>query len=190
VSHYMVSASGINPLDSMVLRRRERVNQKLDGSHSVTSTHSALNMYLRQNLGMAQQDIENLITETQESFKMYTVTSSGTTAWLSVITLLAVVLIYLIVRKFCQRRRERSDDTVFVPTLSSYALLYISPVVSFILRLLFGCCAVRRVYAVMILHAMYLPSIDAPCSCVIVPLFLRSILYPELSGSIPVVMFQ
>jgi hypothetical protein len=68
----MVRASGVDPLDSLVLRRRERVDQKLDGSHSVTSSHSALNMHLRQNLGTAQQDIENLIAETQESFKMYT----------------------------------------------------------------------------------------------------------------------
>jgi hypothetical protein len=121
VSHYMVRASGSDPLDSLVLRRRERVDQKLDGSHSITSSHSALNMHLRQNLGMAQQDIENLITETQESFKMYTVTSSGTTAWLSVITLLAIVLVSLIVRKFCQRRKESHDDTVFVPTMSPCA---------------------------------------------------------------------
>ena len=121
VSHYSVSASGSDPLDSLVLRRRERVDQKLDGSHSVISTHSALNMHLRQNLGMAQQDIENLITETQESFKLYTVVSSGTTAWLTLITLLAIFLICLIVRKFCQRRRERSDDTVYVPSLSSCA---------------------------------------------------------------------
>ncbi len=121
MSHYTVSASGIDPLDSLVLRRRERVDQKLDGSHSVISTHSALNMHLRQNLGMAQQDIENLITETQESFKMYTVVSSGTTAWLSLTTLLAILLICLIVRKFCQRRRERSDDTMYVPSMSSSA---------------------------------------------------------------------
>jgi hypothetical protein len=121
VTHYLVRASGIDPLDSLVLRRREQVDQKLDGSHSVTSAHSALNMHLRQNLGMAQQDIENLITETQESFKLYTVTSSGTTAWLSVITILAIVLICLIVRKFCQRRSERCDDTVFVPSLSTCA---------------------------------------------------------------------
>jgi hypothetical protein len=121
VSHYTVSASGVDPLDSLVLRRRERVDQKLDGSHSVISTHSALNMHLRQNLGMAQQDIENLVAETQESFKMYTVVSSGTTAWLSLITLLAILLICLIVRKFCQRRQEMSDDTVYVPTLSSCA---------------------------------------------------------------------
>jgi hypothetical protein len=121
VTHYLVRASGIDPLDSLVLRRREKVDQKLDGSHSVTSAHSALNMHLRQNLGMAQQDIENLITETQESFKLYTVTSSGTTAWLSVITILAIVLICLIVRKFCQRRNERCDDTVFVPSLSTCA---------------------------------------------------------------------
>jgi hypothetical protein len=121
VSHYTVSASGVDPLDSLVLRRRERTDQKLDGSHSVINTHSALNMHLRQNLGMAQQDIENLITETQESFKMYTVVSSGTTAWLSLITLLAILLICLIVRKFCQRRREMSDDTVYVPSVSSCA---------------------------------------------------------------------
>jgi hypothetical protein len=74
-------------------------------------------MHLRKNVGMAQQDIENLITETQESFKLYTVTSSGTAAWLSVITVLAAVLIALIVRKLCQKRRERMDDTVFIPTL-------------------------------------------------------------------------
>jgi hypothetical protein len=121
VSHYTVSASGIDPLDSLVLRRRERVDQQLDGSHSVISTHSALNMHLRQNLGMAQQDIENFISETQESFKMYTVVSSGTAAWLSLITLLAILLICLIVRKFCQRRRERSDDTMFVPSMSTCA---------------------------------------------------------------------
>jgi hypothetical protein len=78
-------------------------------------------MHLRQNLGMAQQDIENLITETQESYKMYTVVSSGTTAWLSLITLLAILLICLIVRKFCQRRLEMSDDTMYVPTVSSCA---------------------------------------------------------------------
>jgi hypothetical protein len=117
VSHYTVSASGVDPLDSLVLHRRKRGDQKLDGSHSVVSTHSALNMHLRQNLGMAQQDIENLISEKQGSFKMYTVASSGTTAWLSVITLLAIILICLIVRKFCQRRRERSDNTMFVPAL-------------------------------------------------------------------------
>jgi hypothetical protein len=121
VSHYVVSASGIDPLDSLVLRRRERTDQQLDGSHSVINTHSALNMHLRQNLGMAQQDIENLISETQESFKMYTVVSSGTTAWLSFITLLAILLICLIVRKFCQRRREGSDDTMFIPPLSPCA---------------------------------------------------------------------
>jgi hypothetical protein len=121
VSHYTVSASGSDPLDSLVLRRRERVDQKLDGSHSVISTHSALNMHLRQNLGMAQQDIENLISETQEKYKMYTVVSSGTTAWLSLISLLAILLICLIVRKFCQRRRERSDDTMYVPSMSSCA---------------------------------------------------------------------
>ncbi len=121
MSHYTVSASGIDPLDSLVLRRRERTDRKLDGSHSVISTHSALNMHLRQNLGMAQQDIENLISETQESFKMYTVVSSGTAAWLSFITLLAILLICLIVRKFCQRRRERSDDTMFVPSMSTCA---------------------------------------------------------------------
>jgi hypothetical protein len=78
-------------------------------------------MHLRQNLGMAQQDIENLISETQESFKMYTVVSSGTTAWLSFITLLAILLICLIVRKFCQRRREGSDDTMYIPPLSPCA---------------------------------------------------------------------
>jgi hypothetical protein len=121
VSHYAVSASGADPLDSLVIRRRERTDQKLDGSHSVIDTHSALNMHLRQNLGMAQQDIENLITETQESFKMYTVVSSGTTAWLSLITLLAILLICLIVRKLCQRRLEMSDDTMYVPTVSSCA---------------------------------------------------------------------
>jgi hypothetical protein len=121
VSHYTVSASGVDPLDSLVLRRRERTDQKLDGSHNVISTHSALNMHLRQNLGMAQQDIENLITETQESFKMYTVVSSGTTAWLSFITLLAILLICLIVRKFCQRRREGSDDTMYIPPISTCA---------------------------------------------------------------------
>jgi hypothetical protein len=27
----------------------------------------------------------------------------------------------LIVRKFCQRRRERSDDTMYVPSMSSCA---------------------------------------------------------------------
>jgi hypothetical protein len=118
VSHYAVSASGADPIDSLVLRRKERVDQRLDGSHSVISTHSALNMHLRQNLGMAQQDIENLVAETQESFKMYTVVSSGTTAWLSLITLLAILLICLIVRKVCQRRHE-SDDTMYVPSLSS-----------------------------------------------------------------------
>jgi hypothetical protein len=78
-------------------------------------------MHLRQNLGMAQQDIENLVAETQESFKMYTVVSSGTTAWLSLITLLAILLICLIVRKVCQRRQEMNDDTVYIPTLSSCA---------------------------------------------------------------------
>jgi hypothetical protein len=121
VTHYLVRASGIDPLDSLVLRRRERVDQKLDGSHSVTSAHSALNMHLRQNLGMAQQDIENLLVETQESFKMYTVTSSGTVAWLSVISVLAIVLVCLIIRKFCQRRREQNDDTVFIPIPSPCA---------------------------------------------------------------------
>jgi hypothetical protein len=115
VSHYAVSASGADPIDSLVLRRKERVDQKLDGSHSVISTHSALNMHLRQN------DIENLVAETQESFKMYTVVSSGTTAWLSLITLLAILLICLIVRKVCQRRQEMNDDTVYIPTLSSCA---------------------------------------------------------------------
>jgi hypothetical protein len=121
VSHYTVSANGVDSIDSLVLRRKERVDQKLDGSHSVISTHLALNMHLRQNLGMAQQDIENLVAETQESFKMYTVVSSGTTAWLSLITLLAILLICLIVRKVCQRRQEMNDDTVYVPTLSSCA---------------------------------------------------------------------
>jgi hypothetical protein len=117
VTHYVVSASGTDLLDSLVLRRRERVDQKLDGSHSVTSAHSALNMHLRQNVGMAQQDIENLIAKTQESFKLYTVTSSGTVAWLSMVTLFAIVLIAPIVRRFCQKRKERMDDTLFIPTI-------------------------------------------------------------------------
>jgi prolipoprotein diacylglyceryltransferase len=52
---------------------------------------------------------------------MYTVVSSGTTAWLSLITLLAILLICLIVRKVCQRRQEMNDDTVYIPTLSSCA---------------------------------------------------------------------
>jgi hypothetical protein len=72
----------------------------------MTGYHSALNMHLRQNLGMVQQDIESLISETQESFKLYTVASSGTAAWLGVISLLAIVLIALTVRKDYRRSKE------------------------------------------------------------------------------------
>ncbi len=64
---------------------------------------------------MAQQDIENLISETQESFKLYSVTSTGTLTWLGVISLLALLLIGLIVRKCCQHVRGRGDDTEFIP---------------------------------------------------------------------------
>jgi hypothetical protein len=116
VSHYIVSAAGASPLDSLVLRRREQTDQ-LEVSHSVTDSHAALNIHLRQNLGMAQQDIENLINETQESFKLYSVTSTGTMAWLAVISLLALLLIALILRKCCQHAKGHGDDTVFVPPL-------------------------------------------------------------------------
>jgi hypothetical protein len=114
VSRYVVNAAGANPLDSLVLRRREQTD-RFGVSHSISDSHAALNIHLRQNLGMAQQDIENLITETQESFKLYTVTSTGTLAWLAAISLLALLLIALIVRKCCQHAKDRGDDTMFVP---------------------------------------------------------------------------
>jgi hypothetical protein len=116
ISRYVVTAAGADPLDSLVLRRRERTD-RVDGSHSITDSHAALNIHLRQNLGVAQQDIENLIEETQESFKLYTVTSSGTMAWLSAISVLAFLLVALIIRKYCQHARDRRDDTVFVPPI-------------------------------------------------------------------------
>jgi hypothetical protein len=122
ISRYVVSAAGASPLDSLVLRRREQTD-RLEVSHSVTDSHAALNIHLRQNLGMAQQDIENLISETQESFKLYSVTSTGTTAWLAVISVLALTLIALIVRKCCQHAKGHGDDTVFVPpTLPSVSV--------------------------------------------------------------------
>jgi hypothetical protein len=114
IARYIVSAAGANPLDSLVLRRREQTDQ-FDVSHSVTDSHAALNIHLRQNLGMAQQDIENLINETQESFKLYSVTSTGTMSWLAIISLLALLLVILIVRKCCQHAKDRGDDTVFIP---------------------------------------------------------------------------
>jgi hypothetical protein len=114
VSQYVVSAAGANPLDSLVLRRKELSGQ-VAARHSATDAHAALNIHMRQNLGMAQQDIENLISETQESFKLYSVTSTGTLTWLGVISLLALLLIGLIVRKCCQHVRGRGDDTVFIP---------------------------------------------------------------------------
>jgi hypothetical protein len=119
ITRYTVTAAGADPLDSMVLQRREKTDRKLDGSHSVTDSHAALNIHLRQNLGMAQQDIDNLIRETQQSFKLYTVTSSSTFAWLTLISVLAILLVLLIVRKFCQKMKESrlEDDTVFIPPL-------------------------------------------------------------------------
>jgi hypothetical protein len=83
--------------------------------HSTSDAHAALNIHMRQNLGMTQQDIENLISETQESFKLYSVTSTGTLTWLGAISLLALLLIALIVRKCCQHAKGRGDDTVFIP---------------------------------------------------------------------------
>jgi hypothetical protein len=114
VSQYVVSAAGANPLDSLVLRRKELSGQ-VAARHSVTDAHAALNIHMRQNLGMAQQDIENLISETQESFKLYSVTSTGTLTWLGAISILALLLIAMIVRKCCQHARGRGDDTVFIP---------------------------------------------------------------------------
>ncbi len=61
ISRYIVSAAGADPLDSLVLRRKEQTDQ-FGVSHSVADSHAALNIHRRQNLGMAQQDIENLIT--------------------------------------------------------------------------------------------------------------------------------
>jgi hypothetical protein len=114
VSQYVVSAAGANLLDSLVLRRKELSGQ-VAARLSTSDSHAALNIHMRQNLGMAQQDIENLIRETQESFKFYTGTSTGTLTWLGVISLLALLLIALIVRKCCQHARGRRDDTVFIP---------------------------------------------------------------------------
>jgi hypothetical protein len=114
VSQYIVSAAGANPLDSLVLRRKELSGQVAAG-HSTSDSHAALNIHMRQNLGMAQQDIDNLISETQESFKLYSVTSTGTLTWLGVISILALLLIAMIVRKCCQHARVRGDDTVFIP---------------------------------------------------------------------------
>jgi hypothetical protein len=114
VSQYIVNAAGANPLDSLVLRRKEQSGQVASG-HGISDAHAALNIHMRQNLGMAQQDIENLISETQESFRLYTVTSTGTLSWLVVISLLALLLIALIVRKCYQHARGRGDDTVFIP---------------------------------------------------------------------------
>ncbi len=114
ISRYIVSAAGASPLDSLVLQRKEKADQ-FDVSHSVTDSHAALNIHLRQNLGMAQQDIENLINETQESFRLYSVTSTGTMTWLAIISLLALLLVILIVRKCCQHVRARGDDTMFIP---------------------------------------------------------------------------
>jgi hypothetical protein len=114
VSQYVVSAAGSNPLDSLVLRRKELSGQ-VAARHSALDSHAALNIHMRQNLGMAQQDIENLISETQESFKLYSVTSTGTLSWLGAISILALLLIAMIVRKCCQHARGRGDDTVFIP---------------------------------------------------------------------------
>jgi hypothetical protein len=114
VSQYVVSAAGANPLDSLVLRRKELSGQ-VAARHSASDSHAALNVHMRQNLGMAQQDIENLINETQESFKLYSVTSTGTLTWLGAISILALLLIAMIVRKCCQHARVRGDDTVFIP---------------------------------------------------------------------------
>ena len=119
LSHYIVSASGTDPLDTLMLRRRERLDQRPTGGRGVASPHAALNMHLRQNLGMAQQDIENLIAETQESFKLYTVTSSSTAVWLLFISVFAIALFILIVRKCRQRIHEQGDNTVFVPAAMS-----------------------------------------------------------------------
>ena len=115
LSHYIVSASGADPLDTLMLRRRERLDQRPTGGRGITSPHAALNMHLRQNLGMAQQDIENLIAETQEPFKLYTVTSSSTVVWLLFLSVFAVALFVLIVRKCRQKTDEQGDNTVFVP---------------------------------------------------------------------------
>ncbi len=52
VSRYVVSAAGADPLDSLVLRRREQTD-RFKVSHSVIDSHAALNIHLRQNLGMA-----------------------------------------------------------------------------------------------------------------------------------------
>jgi hypothetical protein len=112
VSQYVVSAVGANPLDSLVLRRKEQ-NGQVAARHGTTDAHAALNIHMRQNLGMAQQDIENLINETQESFKLYSVTSTGTLTWLGAIAILALLLIALIVRKCCQHARGHGDDTLF-----------------------------------------------------------------------------
>ncbi len=114
MSQYVVSAAGANPLDSLVLRRKELSGQ-VAARHSASDSHAALNIHMRQNLGMAQQDIENLINETQESFKLYSVTSTGTLTWLGAISILALLLIAMIVRKCCQHARGRGDDTVFIP---------------------------------------------------------------------------
>jgi hypothetical protein len=114
MSQYIVNAAGANPLDSLVLRRKELSGQ-VAARHSASEAHAALNIHMRQNLGMAQQDIENLISETQESFKLYTVTSTGTLTWLGAISILALLLIALIVRKCCQHAKGRGDDTVFIP---------------------------------------------------------------------------
>jgi hypothetical protein len=114
VSQYVVSAVGANPLVSLVLRRKEQ-NGQVAARHGTPDAHVALNIHMRQNLGMAQQDIENLINETQESFKLYTVTSTGTLTWLGAISILALLLIALIVRKCCQHARGHGDDTVFIP---------------------------------------------------------------------------
>jgi hypothetical protein len=61
------------PLDSLVLYRWEHISRKKVGS--VRPFYSALNMHLRQNLGIKQQDIKNLISEMQESFELYPATS-------------------------------------------------------------------------------------------------------------------
>jgi hypothetical protein len=66
--------SGIHPSDCMVLRRQECIDQKLDGSHSVISSHFSC-LY-------APEAVKNQISETHESFKLYTVALSGTGAWL------------------------------------------------------------------------------------------------------------
>ncbi len=49
---------------------------------------------------------------------MYSVTSIGTLTWLGAISLLALLLVALIIRKCYQHARDRKGDTVFVPPSS------------------------------------------------------------------------